>query len=260
MTTHSPQPQSTSVEKPQPTNTRNSVLLVYGEEHSNSNRRIADELTLDGYDVRRAGGPESLKACWARGDVDLLIFGYGHNATMLGVLRDLRAGRLSPDVETTARVLWIDKGEGETEALRAFDAGSDDVIRSPLHRRELLARISAVLRRGTSETPAVIRYRQLEIDTAAHRVTFDSTPVALRRLEYRLLIALAQSPSRVFTKAELLHNVWGFRSTGATRTVDSHASRLRRKLAEAGAPGWIANVWGVGYTLHLSHGALHDGP
>jgi len=74
-------------------------------------------------------------------------------------------------------------------------------------------------------------------------------PVALAAKEYKLLVKLASQPLRVFTKDELLRDVWGFRSLGRTRTLDSHASRLRRKLAGAGAEDCVLNVWGVGYRL-----------
>jgi DNA-binding response OmpR family regulator len=76
-------------------------------------------------------------------------------------------------------------------------------------------------------------------------VTVRGLPVALAAKEYELLVKLATQPMRVFTKDELLRDVWGFRSRGRTRTLDSHASRLRRKLALAGAEDCVLNVWGV---------------
>lgn len=96
----------------------------------------------------------------------------------------------------------------------------------------------------------MVEYDQLRIDTAAHEVTFEDTPVSLRRMEYALLVHLARHPRRVYTKDELLRDVWDFRSaTTTTRTVDSHACRLRRKLARVGANGWVTVTWGVGYRL-----------
>ena len=80
---------------------------------------------------------------------------------------------------------------------------------------------------------------------AARRVTLDGSPVELSKVELALLCALAADPERVFTKHELLRDVWGFRSTGRTRTLDSHASRLRRRLGG----DYVRNVWGVGYCL-----------
>ena len=74
-------------------------------------------------------------------------------------------------------------------------------------------------------------------------------PVALAGKEFELLVKLASDPHRVFTKEQLLREVWGFRSLGRTRTLDSHASRLRRKLARDGAGPFVLNLWGVGYRL-----------
>ena len=80
-------------------------------------------------------------------------------------------------------------------------------------------------------------------------MTFNSNLVVLRRMEYDLLVCLARCPGRVFTKSELLSDVWGYKALGNTRTLDSHASRLRSKLAAVGAEGLIVNARGVGYSL-----------
>ena len=87
------------------------------------------------------------------------------------------------------------------------------------------------------------------VDRATRRVTVDGVPVALSGKEYELLVKLASDPQRVFTKEELLRQVWGFRSLGRTRTLDSHASRVRRKLQAVGEAPFVINVWGVGYKL-----------
>jgi DNA-binding response OmpR family regulator len=105
------------------------------------------------------------------------------------------------------------------------------------------------MRRDLGDAPGVIEYGELRIDIAAHEVTVGATPVGLRRLEYALLVHLARDPARVYTKDELLRDVWGFPSACATRTLDSHASRLRRALARAGAEGWVRATRGVGYRL-----------
>jgi len=92
--------------------------------------------------------------------------------------------------------------------------------------------------------------RDLEIDLAPRVVTVGGEPVQLSAKEYELLVALAENPERVFKKEELLLNVWGFLSLGRTRTLDSHASRLRRKLNRLDAEtAYVINVWGVGYRL-----------
>jgi DNA-binding response OmpR family regulator len=93
--------------------------------------------------------------------------------------------------------------------------------------------------------------RELRLDPGSHRVWFAQEEVALAKLEFELLRALASDPLRVITKTELLKQVWNYQSSPRTRTVDSHASRVRRKLEAAGAPPaeWVINQWGVGYAL-----------
>jgi DNA-binding response OmpR family regulator len=124
--------------------------------------------------------------------------------------------------------------------------------------------VRALLRRPSGETPPVIRCGALTIHTATRTVIYGSTAVYLRRREYALLLYLAREPARVVAKAELLRQVWGYPSQDTTRTVESHASRLRLKLAEAGAAGWVSSTWGVGYCLappvQLPTGGAHGKP
>jgi DNA-binding response OmpR family regulator len=114
---------------------------------------------------------------------------------------------------------------------------------------ELVARMRAVLRRSNGPRHPRLTVRDLEIDLASRVVKLAGEPVQLSAKEYELLVALAEDPERVFRKEELLRDVWGFRSLGRTRTLDSHASRLRRKLNNPGENAYVLNVWGVGYRL-----------
>jgi DNA-binding response OmpR family regulator len=96
---------------------------------------------------------------------------------------------------------------------------------------------------------AILTCGPLEVDTLACTVTFAGAPVELRPREFALLAHLARDPMRVHEKQDLLREVWGYQLPGRTRTVDSHASRLRRKLARAGAEGWVCATFGIGYRL-----------
>lgn len=215
------------------------VLAIYGQE--SENEPLADELALDGYDVRLVNDFASYS------EVDLIVFAHASRRdAAFACLRALRQGTLAG---SGARVLWISTTTNVRDALRAFEAGADDVLRTPFVYAELLARVRALLRRHTDKKPSVIRHGPLTIDTATQTVTYGSRLVELRRREYALLLYLAREPTRVFTKAELLQSVWGYPSDDRSRTLDSHASRLRRVLAQAGAEGWVCCAWGVGYRL-----------
>ena len=164
----------------------------------------------------------------------------------------LAADSLAADLcRRAANVPIIVLGRADSDAVdrvRAFDGGCDDYVARPFHYEELLARIRAVLRRVSPPASELMSVGDLLIDRAARRVTVGGAAVALAAKEYDLLVKLASEPGRVFTKEQLLRDVWGFRSLGRTRTLDSHASRLRRKLAAAGGD-FVRNVWGVGYSL-----------
>ena len=147
-------------------------------------------------------------------------------------------------------VIVLGEPESDTvDRVRALERGCDDFLVRPFAYEELLARIRAVLRRTTPAAHEVRRAGLIIADLATRSVLVADVAVSLAGKEYELLLKLMTDPTRVFTKEQLLREVWGFRSLGRTRTLDSHASRLRRKLAAAGAGSVVVNVWGVGYRL-----------
>ena len=140
-------------------------------------------------------------------------------------------------------------GAPALDRLRGFERGCDDYVTKPFSYPELRARIEVLLRRGNRRRSAArTRVGPLELDVLARQVWLRGQPLALSKKEFALLRALVAEPTRVFTREELLRDVWGFRSRGQTRTIDSHACRLRKKLNAAG-DRFLVNVWGVGYRL-----------
>jgi DNA-binding response OmpR family regulator len=205
-----------------------STALLLAESQPDTRTFLERHLTSDGFqlvgdevqpDLVLLGDTAALDECRARhGDVPVIVLG-------------------QPESDAVDRV-------------RALDRGCDDFLARPFNYEELLARIRAVLRRTTPAEHETRCAGPIAADLATRCVTVNGVPVALAGKEYELLLKLMTDPARVFTKEQLLREVWGFRSLGRTRTLDSHASRLRRKLAAA-VPGrqFVINVWGVGYRL-----------
>jgi DNA-binding response OmpR family regulator len=136
------------------------------------------------------------------------------------------------------------------DRLHAFRRGCDDYVAPPFDYQELVERIRAVLRRVRPGEGSVLEAATLTLDTVTREVRVDGTRAVLSQKEHELLARLVREPQRVFTKSELLRDVWGYQRPGRTRTLDSHASRLRRKLRDLDpATPWVDNVWGVGYRL-----------
>src|SRR5437868_3126830 len=143
-------------------------------------------------------------------------------------------------------------GDPESDAVdrvRALERGCDDFVARPFVYEELLARIRAVLRRTALPAHELLVAGPIRVDLATRGVSVRGVRVPLAGKEYELLLKLMSDPARVFTKEQLLREVWGFRSLGRTRTLDSHASRLRRKLSAAGSGPFVVNGWRVGYRL-----------
>jgi DNA-binding response OmpR family regulator len=150
-----------------------------------------------------------------------------------------------------APVIVIGRAEADAvDRVHAFRKGCDDYVPRPFDYQELVERIHAVLRRARPAAAEVLEAGPVRIDTRTRDVRVDGRRIHLSQKEYELLVQLAGEPERVFTKKELLYEVWDYRAPARTRTLDSHASRLRRKLRDAGTgDALVENVWGVGYRL-----------
>ena len=166
------------------------------------------------------------------------------------VCKAIRAEAQTPIIMLTAKSETSDKVQG----LRS---GADDYITKPFEMREVLARVEAVLRRtsGSSADKKARRlvFDKLIIDMDAFELTVDGKKVDTPPKEMELLYYLASSPNRVYTRNQLLDEVWGFDYFGDSRTVDVHVKRLREKLEDV-SPEWsLKTVWGVGYKFEASN-------
>lgn len=225
------------------------ILLV--EDHRLTRRFLADNLAADGYEILEAESAADAERMIASEFPDIAILDLGlPDRDGLELLQEVRdsdriAGRFDPDIP----ILVLSGRGGELDRLRGFKRGCDDYLAKPFSYSELQARLAALLRRGRRRPgPGRMRIGPLEIDPLGRQVWLRGEELNLSKKEFALLRALAGDPTRVFTREELLRGVWGFRSMGVTRTLDSHASRLRKKLARDG-DRFIVNVWGVGYRL-----------
>ena len=198
---------------------------------------LADNLTADGFEL--------LVAETAR-EAQALLEQRAPAVAIVDVeLPD--ASGLSLITRSGPRFLVLSGRGTELDRVRGLQRGADDYVVKPFSYPELLLRLRALLRRGAKPTTRV-RVGVLEVDPPTRDVRVGGERVALSAKEFSLLRALAADPTRVFTKDELLRDVWGFASMGTTRTLDSHACRLRRKLGVRG-DRFVVNVWGVGYRL-----------
>jgi DNA-binding response OmpR family regulator len=205
------------------------TALLLAEPEPSMRGFLERQLSSDGFDVLAFSSPDELPRA---AEPDVLVLG--------------DPDALDRCLVTDCAVIVLGSPDSETR-LRALER-CDDYLSRPFAYEELVARIRAVLRRRPPRTE-VLHLGELVIDRAARRVTAGGVDVALSAKEYALLLKLASDPARVFTREQLLRDVWGYRSYVPTRTLESHASRVRCKLAAAGLPGWVVNVWGVGYKL-----------
>jgi DNA-binding response OmpR family regulator len=229
------------------------VLVVEKEEPLRA--FLQQQLADDGFEVLAAeGGGQAIDLVEAAGPDLVLLDAVLPDGSGFDVCGRLRAGEPGRRWDREVPVIMVSTRGEPTDRVRGFARGCDDYVVKPFVYDELVARMRAVLRRSNGPRHSRLSVRGIEIDLASRVVRVAGECVRLSAKEYELLVALAEDPERVFKKEELLRDVWGFRSLGRTRTLDSHASRLRRKLNRSSETAYVLNVWGVGYRLVATAG------
>ena len=226
------------------------ATVVVCEDDEATLELLCEHLDADEFEALPAPcAADALRLCHFK-QPDLMVLDLGlPDAFGLEVLREIRGadgatGRYDPELP----VIVLSGRSRSSDRVRGLRCGADDYLVKPFAYEELAERIRAISRRGERRRQGPVRVGEIFVDTSRREVTVAGRPVQLANKEFALLRALAAEPTRVFSKDELLRDVWGFKTLGRTRTLDSHASRLRRKLdPESGR--YVVNVWGYGYRL-----------
>ena len=213
-------------------------------------RVVREYLEHDGYRVISAGDGRGALERFRKERPDLVVLDLMlPEIDGLEVCRRIRRDSGVPIIMLTARAEEVDE-------LIGLELGADDYVTKPFSPRTLLARVRSVLRRAVpvEEIESPLSVGPLRVDLSRHEATWDGVPLTLTPTEFRLLLALARRPGRVFGRLELLERIQGEAYAGYERTVDAHVKNLRKKLAELGGDGAaesVVTVPGVGYKLEV---------
>jgi DNA-binding response OmpR family regulator len=227
------------------------ATILVAEDDATTRTFLADELTADGCELLIAETATDALRLLETKYPDLALLDVGlPDGSGLDIVRRVRAADgLATRIDAETPVLLLSGRCGETDRIRAFEAGADDFLAKPFVYAELRARVRALLRRSEGRRRVGrVRVGALELDPASRTVYVGERRIELTQTEFSLLRVLAAAPTTVHTKAELLRSIWGYRAPSETRTLDSHACRLRAKLG-VGGNRYVLNVWGVGYRL-----------
>jgi DNA-binding response OmpR family regulator len=213
---------------------------------------LEENLRADDYSVLTASDGEEAIELLSRSRPDMMLLDVVlPGMSGIDVCRRVRAGDAVNDPwDPDLPIIMLSAKAEHTDRVRGLSRGADDYVTKPFHYPELLARISGLLKRANRiDERHKLVVGELVVNTLSKEVTVGGVAIHLSVKEFQLLSTLAAQPERVFSKQELLEQVWGFKSPGRTRTLDSHASRLRQKLAQCSDRSWIVNTWGHGYRV-----------
>ena len=226
------------------------VLVV--DDEDDIRRLVSFNLTEAGFEVETVENGEGAMAAAVRSPPSVLVLDLMlPDVSGMEVCRRMRADPVLAD----AAILMLTARGDEYDRVLGFEVGADDYVVKPFSVRELVMRVKGLavrarerkLARGARDEGKRLSWKGLEIDPARHRVTIDDAELALRPLEYKLLAIFIEHPGKVYSRTDLLSEVWGIAPETNTRTVDTHIRRLRERLGAYSEA--IETVHGFGYRL-----------
>lgn len=226
------------------------VLIVDDEERIR--RLIKMFLEKEGIEVIEASnGLEAIEAINAH-SINIIVMDL-----MMPVMDGWEATKKIRGIKDVPIIMLTARGE-EGDRILGFELGADDYVVKPFSTKELVMRVKALLRRSAGREESqidnhILKFPSLQIEEDSRKVLVEDREVTLTPLEFDLLVYMAKAPNRVFTREQLLQNVWGYDFFGDVRTVDTHIKRLREKLNKASTivAEYIGTVWGVGYRFEV---------
>ena len=215
------------------------ILIV--EDDGNIRELLRLYLEREGYEITEAANGEEGVELWRKINPDMILLD-----VMMPIMDCWQVCKIIRKESKVPIIIMTAKGE-TFDKVNGLEMGADDYIVKPLEMREVIARVRAIFRRLAPEDSGKISFDKLTVDKQAYDLIVDGKRVDAPPKEIELLYFLASNPNRVFTRAQLLDDVWGFDYFGDTRTVDVHVKRLREKLEGVSDKWDLKTVWGVGY-------------
>ena len=215
------------------------ILIV--EDDGNIRELLRLYLEREGYEITEAANGEEGVELWRKINPDMILLD-----VMMPIMDGWQVCKIIRKESKVPIIIMTAKGE-TFDKVNGLEMGADDYIVKPLEMREVIARVRAIFRRLAPEDSGKISFDKLTVDKQAYDLIVDGKRVDAPPKEIELLYFLASNPNRVFTRAQLLDDVWGFDYFGDTRTVDVHVKRLREKLEGVSDKWDLKTGWGVGY-------------
>lgn len=223
--------------------------ILIADDESKIRRLLSDFAKRSGHTtVEAATGKEALERFNADPKIDLCLIDI--------MIPEIDGWELCRQIRSTSSVpiILLTARSAEFDEITGFDAGADDYVTKPFSPTVLMKRIDAILRRSTTSVAKqddIISLDGLVMNNEAHLVTINNEQIELTLKEYNILLKLISSRGRVYTREQLLDDIWGYDYVGEARNVDSHVARLRGKLGEWGV-AHLKTIYGIGYKIEVS--------